>query len=517
METGEQASSSQLHGAYDSTYLLRLVQAEHSQSGVYSFETCLHTDGIATEQSCVPTFKNKANQAVQITLNTIENNQLTPQESQHIAFMSQEYAQYHNQIKLNSAPVSNTIAIGLGGTAGGIGGHYAFKKFAHRVVPNPTDTEAQILELDTIIKRGTANAEDPLTTIRSMIDQEATETVFEPKMISFLDNVGLPAEMRSWLRINKLSSGHYLLNPSKFFDHLLTKNQQAEFKKAFGSMEKFKSIIHKKMTLWMLDEYNKIDAMMIFKPQFRELIGNHFVRTYNYYFEPMTKWTGKNYVTLDNPPKNIVADFILGFTKTNHPFEYGNLQSFAVKMDAQSAIFGLENHTDAFLKFHPDSGQNLLEAYRKITKLTPISPKRLNTLKIMQDIYEPPFNKGVLGFLAKHKGAAAGAAAGVVITAVVMGFSDAAHSKENSQTSSHPFEHDGGDLTLIMDLSNALWSSNPADQVAVSSVEEMIKNIVMFQHKVWLDGENSQAAMIDQYCLPSLNNFQHNHKVCFST
>ena len=96
--TESAAADIELKGAYDSNYMLRLAQAEDA-SGKYLFETCIHNQKAVVEQSCVPTFKDTANQPVLFTLTTIELPQdLSDQEVEYLQAVNQQYDRYHAEV-----------------------------------------------------------------------------------------------------------------------------------------------------------------------------------------------------------------------------------------------------------------------------------------------------------------------------------------------------------------------------------------------------------------------------------
>ena len=118
------------------------------------------------------------------------------------------------------------------------------------------------------------------------------------------------------------------------------------------------------------------------------------------------------------------------------------------------------------------------------------------------------------------------AGAGIAVGVLLLSF--LAHAEENPASNTpNSFSLENDDVTFIMDLPSDLWSVDSDDNSAVVSVEELIKNIVTFQHKIFGGGsgegdggnveDHQPVITIAQYCLPSLNGSQQPaDSECFS-
>ena len=128
----------------------------------------------------------------------------------------------------------------------------------------------------------------------------------------------------------------------------------------------------------------------------------------------------------------------------------------------------------------------------------------------------PQQYKGLRGLIVYHKGKLAVAAVAAVLVAGAL--KALGHAEEVPATTPKSFSPESDDMTFIMDLPSDLWSVNSDDNTEVVSVEELIKNMVSFQHKIWSDEgdetDHQAETTIAQYCLPSLNGSQKS--VCFS-
>ena len=101
--TESAASDVELKGVYDSNYILRLAQTE-DVSGMYLFETCVHTQAAVVEHSCVPTFKDAAYETVLFTLTTMElPHDMSDQEVEYLNAVSHSYDRYHAEVRHASA------------------------------------------------------------------------------------------------------------------------------------------------------------------------------------------------------------------------------------------------------------------------------------------------------------------------------------------------------------------------------------------------------------------------------
>lgn len=353
-----------------------------------------------------------------------------------------------------------------------------------------------------------------MAALRQLIDADAAKTVFTPELIEFLDTEGLDAPLRSWLDRHNLSAAHYLLDSSRF-QNILTPTQYAEYMSRGGSAGLAASL-RAGMEKWLLKEYKQVDALQLFRPQYRDAIAKDLLTKWQYYYElarefdPLTKSYGQRTVV---PPRQVIVNFMMGFKppQSSH-YDFGKIKTQEwVATAAKAKIFphktGLDRHYAIFNAHQKTSlAHRHLSAYRRLQQLmsTPASaPPPLTALKNSP----PTWRKGMLGFMVKNRKTAL---ISTIITAIILNFSgtsaqpqaaaNVAAEGTPSPPADQPYNH------LILDLSSTLWSTTNTEHTRIASVEEIIRNIVTFQREVWLSqtsGELNAADRIARFCLPA--------------
>lgn len=503
----------QLSGAYDATYLLRL---QPTNSASYYFESCLHQQGSAIEASCTPTFKNARNETILLTIQPISSRHISLAESQFIAALRRNYEPYQNHLDQLRNPVAPIV---LGGTAGGISvshlssSHHPAASFHRHLQPSSALKNQEIASLHKRLATFIGeDASDPMLALRQLIDADATKTVFAPELIQFLDTQGLDAPLRSWLHQQGLSSAHYLLDSSRF-NNLLTPTQQAEYMSRGGSAGLADSL-RLGMEKWLLKEYQQVDALQLFRPQYREVIAKDLLTKWQYYYElarefdPLTKSYGPRSVV---PPRQVVVNFMMGFEsppQQSPRYDFGTLKTqewveTAAKAKTFPAKTGLDRHY-AIFNTHQNASlaHRHIDEYRRLQQLMNRAP---TTSPALLKNAPPKWRKGMLGFMVNHRKTAI---ISTIITAIVINFSG---TSAQPQAGADETPTSGADqqtyTNLILDLSSALWShgSHSAQHSRIDSVEAMIRNIVTFQREVWLSHTSTEltaAHRIARFCLP---------------
>ena len=527
-EEQQEAVQIKLKGAYDFLYLTRL-NPEKSVPGAYLFETCLHSSGVADDSTCVPSFRNAQGESVFVTLTEIPQHQMSQQELAQIGDFADDHQQYSSEVFAKASTMDRAITIGIGSIGGGaLGGGINFKLQRHAIA-NPSDLEAEALELQKILAPVTKDGGDPLIGIRQLIDQEATKTVFKPELIEYLDATGLPAATRRWLQNNNLSTAHYLLD-SAGFEKLLSPSQLASFTNIGGS-EVMSQQITQGMEGWLTQEFGSVEAGHLFKPKHRRVLENAIVAEYNRLYTPVevysdiTKsWQPVSQLTIDTPLRGQkfplrtqVLNYMMGLSSspqsgTRAQYKFGSLKVqpsllpiYKNKLDNLRTIFVKNSDVSARWQPTTTTGYSRLDDYLKLQQLkSSISPDRLAELQKASSAY-PRFHKGILGLLVKHKAVVVGTAVGAVVTGVIMKFVGEGTEPSDDGVVMEPIANNHS-TNLIIDSSNSLWSFDPDNHSEVLSVTQLLIDIVRFQREYWISGsqrnESAIAARIVSICYP---------------
>ena len=327
----EATNASSLKGVYDSFNILRLVAADYPGSpyaaGVYTFQICKSYG----DPNCTFAFLNAAKQPVPVRIDLIPNQDLTAAERAYLKSVNTEYQKYASAIrskKMRQAGVKSyededrevLVTTAVGGGAYVFGKSLAAKRGVglERLEKDLRTLERQMnmwskdVDKSRFMIRGLLNHPDgtPEQVAKSLIDREVSggKGVFDEDLIKWLDAEGLPAPLRSWLRHNKLSIDHYLLDPENFMKFILSEDHvPADQLKVFKDIapefpEKYfpggrdlpykqrsrvfdwasseqlrahyfdENVISPAMKQYLVKQHGKIDGSLLFKAGLRERI-----------------------------------------------------------------------------------------------------------------------------------------------------------------------------------------------------------------------------------------------------
>ena len=313
--TGEAPAASQLHGAYDDQYLLRLVSQE-GKPGIFAFETCLHDQGVARQGTCVSALQNLKGEPVPISIEVIANKQLSSDETKMLAAVKQQHKQYMAALAepLQQRRSAEIVTVGLGGPGlmmgSGMGKNYYHIRleevqeginkakyevdYAKERLATKTDELAQtsaaferfIVTSEAHLKNEAARlseylgdyndvnkmvklrAQNDLVDLAKVLEQynvrgirsSFVSSIFDQEMVKWLDEQGLPETLRKTLQTRGLSIDEYLRRPSAF-DSLIADNYG-------NNKQAFEDIVRSSMRSWKQRDPASNDFI---DPKFRQL------------------------------------------------------------------------------------------------------------------------------------------------------------------------------------------------------------------------------------------------------
>lgn len=512
----------------EGSYVLLLQPASPSAPhDTFHLKTCLHAHGFIVEQSCTPTFTTQNHTPVPITsavaaaatgtmippLNATELSQITHLQQQHQA--------YHLAIHRASALQLNNETIVISGSGAGAGlGAMIQHNWQQGPLTGHQISRGQLDELTAELTRLTTELEpylvssaytEPLQSLRKLIDHAAKRTVFMPELIAYLDQQGLPAQLRQWLHRHHFSVAHYLLHATKF-ENLLTPEQYTEYIR-LGGVDEFSHQISRGMQRWLELKYQLVDARLLFRPHPRRMVASSLLGRYQYYYEAPRTWDPRRqtYVPAQLQRRAVrtqILNFMMGLkqpAQQPQPWRLGQLKpipgSGLVRSSRAVARHGLTEVSPLFYQHNNKlyRAHETLSDYLRLQELTTWfnhNPRPLTGVSNLAT--ELPWPQRLMKFMVKHsKGSALGAAIGSAAAAIIIYFQPAADPPDSSMNSPRPA---ASKTTLI----RSGWQpdehhTRPATPAAMHAlIAELI-----WQHKQTQPIAEQGGTTITQYCLPN--------------